>query len=212
VSLRPLPAPPPAVLTGPASSLGTRQNRTRTQGSDGRDTPTAWTGASDNSGCSGLMRGSIQQEPKRKPRGSSTPQVGRPRGDRRKGSGGLVPTIQQLVRKAAGTRLSRTTLLPSREAPAARWCAPASTPPPRRSRTRLCARWRGREAVLGHRGHATSRVGHNLQEHPSVLDARGRVKTFGASGTRSFPWLARHPGRQEPQAGPQPLRRKKEKS
>src|SRR6185369_1475900 len=42
--------------------------------------------------------------------------------------------------RAARTRSARPRLLPSREARSAAACAPASTPPPRRSRTRRCAR------------------------------------------------------------------------
>jgi small subunit ribosomal protein S12 len=106
-----------------------------------------------------------------------------------------MPTTSQLVRKGrkaprkklatpglkSGKQRKKKVAAPQREA-----SAPASTPPRRRSRTRRCARSRGR---LTNGMEVTVYIpgeGHNLQEHSVVLVRGGRVKDLRAFATRSF--------------------------
>ena len=90
-----------------------------------------------------------------------------------------MPTIQQLVRKGRvyeALAASKTPALKG-SARSAAACAPACTPPPRRSRTPLCVRSpvcacpSGIEVTAYIPGE-----GHNLQEHSIVLVRGGRVK------------------------------------
>ena len=88
-----------------------------------------------------------------------------------------MPTIQQLVRKGRQDKVDKTKTPALKGSPSGAACAPASTRPPPRSRTRRCAR--SRACKLTRQVEVTAYipgVGHNLQEHSIVLVRGGRVK------------------------------------
>ena len=119
-----------------------------------------------------------------------------------------MPTIQQLVRKGRADKVSKTKTPALKGSPQRRGvCTRVYTTTPKKpnSALRKVARVRlssGVEVTAYIPG-----VGHNLQEHSMVLVRGGRVKDLPGRPLQDHPRLARHPGREEPQAGSQPLRR-----
>ena len=119
-----------------------------------------------------------------------------------------MPTIQQLVRKGREDKVSKTKTPALKGSPQRRGvCTRVYTTTPKKpnSALRKVARVRlssGVEVTAYIPG-----VGHNLQEHSMVLVRGGRVKDLPGRALQDHPRLARHPGREEPQAGSQPLRR-----
>ena len=119
-----------------------------------------------------------------------------------------LPTINQLVRKGRQDKVGKTKTPALKGSPQRRGvCTRVYTTTPKKpnSALRKVARVRltsGIEVTAYIPG-----VGHNLQEHSIVLVRGGRVKDLPVCATRSSTRLARHPGCQEPPAGPLPLRR-----
>lgn len=118
-----------------------------------------------------------------------------------------MPTIQQLVRKGREDKVSKTKTAALKGSPQRRGvCTRVYTTTPKKpnSALRKVARVRLSSGI-----EVTAYIpgeGHNLQEHSIVLVRGGRVKDLPACATRSS-GVAGHPGREEPQAVPQPLRR-----
>ena len=119
-----------------------------------------------------------------------------------------MPTIQQLVRKGREDKVEKTKTPALKGSPQRRGvCTRVYTTTPKKpnSALRKVARVRltsGIEVTAYIPG-----VGHNLQEHSIVLVRGGRVKDLPGCSLQDHPRVARHPGRPQPQAGAQPLRR-----
>ena len=119
-----------------------------------------------------------------------------------------MPTIQQLVRKGRQDKVSKTKTAALKGSPQRRGvCTRVYTTTPKKpnSALRKVAR-----VKLSSQIEVTAYIpgeGHNLQEHSIVLVRGGRVKDLPGVALQGHPWLAGHPGREEPQAVAQPLRR-----
>ena len=119
-----------------------------------------------------------------------------------------MPTIQQLVRKGRQDKVEKNKTPALEGSPQRRGvCTRVFTTTPKKpnSALRKVARVRlttGIEVTAYIPGE-----GHNLQEHSIVLVRGGRVKDLPGVRYKIIRGSARHPGCQEPQAGPQPLRR-----
>ena len=119
-----------------------------------------------------------------------------------------MPTIQQLVRKGRQAKTSKTKTPALKGSPQRRGvCTRVYTTTPKKpnsalrkvARVRLTSQIEVTAYIPG--------VGHNLQEHSIVLVRGGRVKDLPGCPLQDHSRLAGHPGRAQPQAGPQPLRR-----
>ena len=122
--------------------------------------------------------------------------------------GGSCPPSSSWSARAARTRSRRPRRLPSRASPQRRGvCTRVYTTTPKKpnSALRKVARV---TPHLGHRGHGLH-PGRRPQPAGALDRARARRPGEGPSRRplQDHPRLAGHPGRQEPQAGPQPLRR-----
>ena len=119
-----------------------------------------------------------------------------------------MPTIQQLVRKGRQDKVAKTKTAALKGSPQRRGvCTRVYTTTPKKpnSALRKVAR-----VKLSSQIEVTAYIpgeGHNLQEHSIVLVRGGRVKDLPGVRYKVDPWLAGHPGREEPQAVAQPLRR-----
>jgi small subunit ribosomal protein S12 len=119
-----------------------------------------------------------------------------------------VPTIQQLVRQGRSSKFSKTKTPALKGSPQRRGvCTRVYTTTPKKpnSALRKVARVRLSSGV-----EVTAYIpgeGHNLQEHSIVLVRGGRVKRPARRSLQDHPRHARRLRREEPQAGPQPLRR-----
>src|SRR4051812_34155118 len=118
-----------------------------------------------------------------------------------------MPTINQLVRKGREDKIEKTKTPALKGSPQRRGvCTRVYTTTPKKpnSALRKVARVRltsGIEVTAYIPG-----VGHNLQEHSMVLVRRPREGP-PRRALQDHPRLAGHPGRPEPQAGSQPVRR-----
>ena len=119
-----------------------------------------------------------------------------------------MPTIQQLVRKGRQDKVEKTKTPALKGSPQRRGvCTRVYTTTPKKpnsalrkvARVRLTSQIEVTAYIPG--------VGHNLQEHSIVLVRGGRVKDLPGRPLQDHPRLAGHPGRPQPQAGPQPVRR-----
>ncbi len=119
-----------------------------------------------------------------------------------------MPTIQQLVRKGRQDKVEKTKTPALKGSPQRRGvCTRVYTTTPKKpnsalrkvARVRLTSQIEVTAYIPG--------VGHNLQEHSIVLVRGGRVKDLPGRALQDHPRFAGHPGRPQPQAGPQPIRR-----
>ena len=119
-----------------------------------------------------------------------------------------VPTINQLVRKGREDKIGKTKTPALKGSPQRRGvCTRVYTTTPKKpnsalrkvARVRLTSQIEVTAYIPG--------VGHNLQEHSIVLVRGGRVKDLPGVRYKIVRGVARHPGRAQPQAGAQPLRR-----
>ena len=119
-----------------------------------------------------------------------------------------MPTIQQLVRKGRRDKIAKVKTAALKGSPQRRGvCTRVYTTTPKKpnSALRKVAR-----VKLTSQVEVTAYIpgeGHNLQEHSMVLVRGGRVKDLPGCALQDHPRLAGHPGCEEPQASPQPLRR-----
>ena len=119
-----------------------------------------------------------------------------------------MPTIQQLVRQGRSSKFSKTKTPALKGSPQRRGvCTRVYTNTPKKpnSALRKVARVRLSSGV-----EVTAYIpgeGHNLQEHSIVLVRGGRVRDLPGVRYKIIRGRARRRRREEPQAGPQPLRR-----
>ena len=119
-----------------------------------------------------------------------------------------MPTIQQLVRQGRSTKFTKTKTPALKGSPQRRGvCTRVYTNTPKKpnSALRKVARVRLSSGV-----EVTAYIpgeGHNLQEHSIVLVRGGRVRDLPGRALQDHPRRARRRRREEPQAGPQPVRR-----
>ena len=121
-----------------------------------------------------------------------------------------MPTIAQLVRKGRETKLSKTNTPALKDRPSVGACAPASTRPRRRSRTRRCARWPGCDSRPGWKYGVHPRGG---PQPSGALDrARAGRPGEGPPGrpVQDHPRRARHRGASPTVRRHEAVRRQKE--